>query len=132
MFKCGNYIDLTLILKKFPFIHIINSTVNLKYYGRFSLAQYVSSNYVYIVDDDVIPSVEWLNICKSMCDEMNVILSSAGRIIPKDDLYPERLTNAHKYFIGDINNNYQHNFCPQNTIVDFGCNSWFLKTEWLK
>lgn len=130
--QCGNYVQMDDIKKQYPFIQFMTSSVNLKYFGRFSLAQYTKSRYVYILDDDVIPSSNWLEQCKTLSEQKNVIIASAGRIIPKNDFYPEELHNVPDYFVGDVNRNVPYNYCASETKVDFGCNSWFLKSEWLK
>ncbi|MHA4740622.1 glycosyltransferase family A protein [Dyadobacter sp. MSC1_007] len=129
--KCGNHLNIDKIQKKYPFLHIINSTFDFKYFGRFSLAQYAKSEYVFIIDDDVIPSPEWIKTCWEICKEKNVIVSSAGRIIPPNDLYPENLSNVGKCFIADVNPNFKYNYCDNETVVDFGCNSWLIKKRWL-
>lgn len=135
IYHCGNHVDIDLsILGLSPIIEYQYNTGNLGYFGRFSIATLASSKYLYILDDDVIPSLCWLEICMSLCDKLNAIISSSGRIIPKNNFFPELIANEHhinKYFVGDNDNSSLVNLCPENTYVDFGCNSWFLKTEWL-
>jgi hypothetical protein len=128
----GDHVSLDEIKKQYPFLKVLSSTMNLKYFGRFSFAQYAKSKYIYILDDDVIPSKHWLQECKSLCEARNAIISSAGRIIPENDFYPEKLSNVHSYFIGDVRRDVPYNYCESETKVDFGCNSWFFKAEWLK
>jgi hypothetical protein len=130
--QCGDHVQLDEIKKQYPFLNILSSTVDLKYFGRFSFAQYVKSNYVYILDDDVIPSKNWLQECKNLCDTKNAIIASAGRIIPENDFYPEKLSNVPDYFIGDVSRDVPYNYCELETQVDFGCNSWFFKSNWLR
>ncbi|MCF0054161.1 vitamin K epoxide reductase family protein [Dyadobacter sp. CY356] len=130
--QCGDYVQLDEIKRQYPFIKILSSTINLKYFGRFSFAQYVKSKYIYILDDDVIPSMNWLHKCKNLCEEKNAIISSAGRIVPRNDFYPEKLSNVPSYFIGDVSHNVPYNYCELETQVDFGCNSWFFKSRYLK
>jgi hypothetical protein len=130
--QCGDHVQLDEIKKQYPFLNILSSTVDLKYFGRFSFAQYVKSKYVYILDDDVIPSKNWLQECKNLCDTKNAIIASAGRIIPENDFYPEKLSNVPDYFIGDVSRDVPYNYCELETQVDFGCNSWFFKSNWLR
>lgn len=86
------------------------------------------------MDDDVIPSSNWIDGCITAYSEKNAIISSSGRIIPPNDYIselvkgPGYLTN---YFIGDSDGNSRTNICLKDTLVNFGCNSWFIKTEWL-
>ena len=132
VYQCGNYVDVDNILKGYSGIDLIKSTVNLKYFGRFLLAQFVETRYVFIVDDDVIPSLNWLNICRTKCEELNSIISSTGRIIPRNDYLPERMINVKDFFYGDTTSYLGYNFCKADTVVDFGCNSWFIRSDWIK
>lgn len=135
VYQCCNHISLKGCLKKYPFIHHISSTVDLKYYGRFSLANHISTKYTFIIDDDVIPSPKWVQTCANLNNKYNAIISSSGRIIPPDSFSPELKTDDSylaKYFIGDNDNSLPRNWCDQDTVVDFGCNSWFFKTSWIK
>lgn len=124
------------LCKKFPMVKYQVNTSDLGYFGRFSLALHADTPYVYILDDDVIPSAQWLESCIKNCVENNSIVSSTGRIIPKDDFMPELPKPKEeeyigRYFIGDSREDYAENYCETATYVDFGCNSWFFKTEWL-
>lgn len=127
-----DYINIDLAKKRFPYISIIKSDINFKYYGRFALAHFVKSKYVWILDDDVIPSNNWLEESRKTCELENAIVSSAGRVIPNGDYMPERMQNVRDYFFGDVTPNIPYAFCEENTIVDFGCNGWLLKSEWIK
>ncbi|GAB3640257.1 glycosyltransferase [Spirosoma arcticum] len=132
VYQCGNYVNIESVLKRYPEIEFVHSTVNFKYFGRFSLAQFIRSKYVWILDDDVIPSRGWLANSRLKCEVENAIISSAGRIIPDGDYLPERMQNVKQYFFGDVPANLVYNFCREDTEVDFGCNSWLFKTDWIK
>jgi len=130
--QCGNHVDIGPALKKFPFLHVISSSVNLKYFGRFSLALFVQTDFLFVVDDDVIPGRDWLANCHDLCNRERAVVASAGRIIPAGDFQPESLKNIGHHFIGDVESKYSFNFCEADTKVDFGCNSWFLRTSWIR
>ncbi len=130
--QSGDYVETQYLKSMDPSIEILHSTINLKYFGRFSFAQFVDTDYIYIVDDDNIPSANWIEYCIQKSEHHNSIISSAGRIIPKNNFYPENLENIDSAFIGDVSPNFYHNYCKEDTLVDFGCNSWFLKAEWIK
>lgn len=134
VYQFGNHIDISKLRKKFPEIEFIHSTVNFKYFGRFSVAYSVESKYIWIMDDDVIPSHNWLAESRKKCERENAIIASAGRIIPEGDYTPERTENVPHFFVGDVvpSPTIPHNFCSQDTRVDFGNNSWFFKTDWIK
>lgn len=116
----------------FQNIHVINSSKNLKYFGRFSIAINVVTEFVWIIDDDVIPGKNWLANCVEKCVKFNSIISCTGRIIPKGNFEPERLDNVNRkdFFIGDMTYIFK-NYCKEDTLVDYGCNSYFLKSKWL-
>lgn len=117
----------------FPNIQHIKSSKNLKYFGRFSLAINVSTTYVFMIDDDVIPGCKWLESAFEKCNFHNAIIACTGRIIPKGNYLPEQTgeLDRKKYFIGDMTYLFK-NYCEGDTQVDYGCNSYFFKTEWLK
>jgi len=54
IYQCGDFVNTKKLRRIFPNIQWINSSINLKYFGRFSLAVYAKSDYVWILDDDVI------------------------------------------------------------------------------
>lgn len=119
--------------KFFPKIMTIESEKNLKYFGRFSIAINISTKFSWIIDDDVIPGIKWMENCVRKCEFLNSIICSTGRIVPKDNFQPEKnhTLNRNQYFVGDINFLFK-NYCEQDTLVDYGCNSYFFKTEWLR
>ncbi len=107
---------------------------DLGYFGRFSLGLHCKTPFLLIMDDDIIPTSNWIENSIKVCSKNNSIISSAGRIIPKDDYVPEIIKDENylqKFFIGDGDNSINQNFCSKNTLIDFGCNSWFLKPDWL-
>lgn len=121
---------------KFPMVKYQLNTGDLGYFGRFSLALHARTPYVYILDDDVVPSAAWLEHCIKLCSEHNSIISATGRIIPVNDFRPElpklkEEAYIETYFIGDSSKKHTGNYCEESMFVDFGCNSWFLKSEWL-
>lgn len=134
----GCHIDIKSVVEQyrntFPNIYIIHSELNLKYFGRFSICNNVETKYVFVIDDDVIPSTNWLHICLEKCNKYNSIISCTGRIIPPGDFRPEegKGVDVKKHFIGDCYNSDNKNFSPNDKQVDYGCNSYFLKTEWIR
>lgn len=133
-----NHIDITLAVKQwsleFPAIFKIHSGFNLKYFGRFSVCNLVETEYVLIIDDDVIPSPSWLETCLEKCKKYNAVISCTGRIVKPGSFRPEEWAGDEriKYFIGDNQSDAQGNFLPADTQVDYGCNSYFFKTEWMR
>lgn len=132
-----NYVQVDAIVNTckecFENIQVVNSTKNLKYFGRFSLAVNVTTDFVWIIDDDVIPGKNWLKKCAEKCVSLNSIISCTGRIIPKGNFEPERIdeTIRKMCFIGDMEF-ISKNYCENDTKVDYACNSYFFRTAWLK
>jgi hypothetical protein len=94
----------------------------------------VKSEFTWVIDDDVIPGKKWLERCCQKCASLNAAISCTGRIIPKGDYSPERgaKMDVSKYFIGDCYNTDKMNYCPEDMVVDYACNSYFFKSEWIK
>jgi len=138
-----------LLVKKYPSVKYQYNTNNLGYFGRFNLALLAKTPFIFILDDDVIPTSNWLEKCVELNTSHNAIVSSSGKIIPDNDYTPEKVKNKRNYlrnyFIGesdkvkvkksikksDENIDLGLNKCDCDTFVDFGCNSWFIRKEWL-
>ena len=116
-----------------PFINLISSDKNLKYFGRFSIAINSTTKFTWLIDDDVIPGPEWLENCVKKSSELNAIITCTGRIIPKNNYRPEKIKIgfSYRHYIGDSKNGKLMNYCEEDTIVDYGCNSYFFQSEWL-
>ena len=123
--------DVSAYLKKYPFLERQHSTMNLKYFGRFTLAQHVTSAYTWVLDDDTMPSKKWIDVCLRTVEAYNAIVSSAGRILIPN-VNADGTPGHHPIRQECIGNLDRFNHCPEDTVVDFGCNSWFFRTEWLK
>ncbi|WKN29769.1 glycosyltransferase [Porifericola rhodea] len=133
IYQCGSYVNLANCLKKYPFIEWIKSSVNLKYFGRHTLAKHAETKYTWILDDDIIPAKFWIENCIKTCEAKNAIVCRSGRIIPPNDFFPGVVKGQNyleQYFIGDGKLANGINICEEDTIVDYGCSSFFFKTEW--
>lgn len=138
IYQCGDHIQVADCLEKHPFLERVHSTINLKYFGRFSLAQHATSTYTWILDDDVIPSARWVETCINTSEKHNAIISDVGRvIIPIPTYFSGEAPGAVAFkqeYIGDrsASAHPRMNHWGEDTVVDFGCHGWFLRTEWLK
>ncbi|KAG0478203.1 hypothetical protein HPP92_012922 [Vanilla planifolia] len=66
-------------------ISFVSSSYDFKYYGRFQMALQTESDFVYIVDDDMIPGRKMLEILAHVGGTekyRNAVLGSIGRILP--------------------------------------------------
>lgn len=135
IYHCCDFIKSKLkLIKKYGNVEYQYNSNNLGYFGRFSLGLLAKTPYLYIIDDDVIPSHNWIANCIDLCSSNNAIISSSGRIIPANDYRPEVIKDDNylsKYFVGDNDNESITNTCATDTLIDFGCNSWFFQTQWL-
>ncbi len=130
--QCENHVNISQIFKYYPEISYLKSSVDLKYFGRFSFAQYVKTKYVWIVDDDVIPGKKWIEKCLHTSSRGDYIISCAGRRIPNNCYFLGTRNEIEKHYFGDITPSFTFHFCKENTLVDFGCNGWFFQAEWIK
>lgn len=120
--------------ERFPAIFLIRSDKNLKYFGRFSIASHVTSEYTWLIDDDIVPGKRWLELSHQKCAALNAVIGCSGRIIPKGIFVPEKgeYPDPEKYFVGDGNESEEMNCCEEDTIVDFACNSYFIRSRWIR
>jgi hypothetical protein len=131
-----NFVSINKRSDKNTAIRYFDCDVNLKYFGRFSLAIHAPTTYAWVLDDDIIPSATWIETCIRTSEQHRAIVCSNGRIIPPRDYQPEKPKGKdylEKYFIGDIRSaETPINSCAADTQVDFGCCSYFFKTEWIR
>lgn len=118
----------------FPAIEVLSSTHNLKYFGRFSLSNLVETEYIFVVDDDVIPSSKWMEICLDKLNTHNSVISCTGRIVKPFTYRPEDMDGEgmRKYFLGDNQSSVTYNYLSQDSRVDYGCNSYFIRKSWMQ
>lgn len=132
------HFNISEIIKEFegllPPIIVIESSKNLKFFGRFSVAININTKFIWILDDDIIPGELWLERSCKKCESLNSIISCTGRIIPRNDYQPEKPSNLSlNYFIGDVHGHKDDiTFCKEQKVVDFACQSYFFKSEWLR
>ncbi|XP_051134463.1 uncharacterized protein LOC127253751 [Andrographis paniculata] len=119
-------------------ISFISSSYDFKYYGRFQIALQSDADFVYVLDDDMIPGRKMLEILSHVAGTekyKNSVLGSIGRILPfrqKDFTFPSyrkfRSKEAGLYLPDpayDIN-------VDRVVQVDFLSSSWFLSAELVK
>ncbi len=133
VYHCCNFVKSRASkFKKYANIKYFRLNQDLGYFGRFMIGLQVKTTYLYILDDDVIPSRNWIENSLALSKKYNAIISSSGRRLGKD-FRPEdtfRKENVKDLFVGDASSS-SYNFCTEDTFVTFGCNSWFVRSEWL-
>uniref|UniRef100_A0A1D1YE56 Alanine--tRNA ligase n=1 Tax=Anthurium amnicola TaxID=1678845 RepID=A0A1D1YE56_9ARAE len=119
-------------------ISFVSSSYDFKYYGRFQMALQSEADFVYILDDDMIPGKRMLEILSHVggTDKYhNSVLGSIGRILPfrqKDFTFPSyrkfRSKEAGLYLPDPA-----YDIAVDRIVqVDFLSSSWFLSTHLVK
>ncbi|KAI5079568.1 hypothetical protein GOP47_0005047 [Adiantum capillus-veneris] len=120
-------------------ISFVSSTHDFKYYGRFQVAlQSDGADYIYILDDDMIPGHKMLQILSHIAGTEkynNAVLGSIGRVLPfrqKDYTFASyRKFGAREagLYLPDP----AYNIVVDRIVqVDFLSSSWFLSAELIK
>jgi glycosyltransferase involved in cell wall biosynthesis len=114
IFQNESHTDLTQIKQKYgEKIKIIKSELNTKFWGRFAISQIFNSEFVLILDDDIIPGNKWVENCFRLALEKNCVVCANGRSFNNDNGF------------GDSG------VVDTDTRAAFGGHSWFFKKEWL-
>jgi hypothetical protein len=109
------HIDLLPIKEKFgKSVQVINSELNTKFWGRFAISQILNSEFILILDDDIIPGNRWVENCYRLAKEKNSVVCANGRSFNNDGGF------------GDSG------IVDSDTKTAFGGHSWFFKKEWLR
>lgn len=119
-------------------ISFISSSYDFKYYGRFQMALQTEADFVYILDDDMIPGKKMLEILSHVAGTekyKNSVLGSIGRILPfrqKDFTFP-----SYRKFRSREAGLYLPDPAYEITVdrivqVDFLSSSWFLSADLVK
>jgi hypothetical protein len=134
----ASMLDVGPIVRKFSGckaeITCVKADVNYKYFFRFAIGSLVQTEYLFFVDDDIIPGKHWLGLCVEKSCQYNAIISPTGRIIPKDSFRPEKMfiyRRPERYVAGDATDE-EENSSVKDRLVDYGCNSYFIRSEWIK
>ncbi|CAA6655249.1 unnamed protein product [Spirodela intermedia] len=119
-------------------ISFVSSSYDFKYYGRFQMALQSEADFIYILDDDMIPGRRMLEILSHAggTDKYrNSVLGSIGRILPfrqKDFSFPSyrkfRSKEAGLYLPDPA-----YDITVDRVVqVDFLSSSWFLSADLVK
>ena len=116
------HVDVSDIIDKYQsYVKYTYYPENKGVFGRFESVLKVNTDFTFVLDDDMIPGKNYIKIAKETCIRLNGIISSSGRII---------FSNQMSY-IGD-NTKFRRSYSHRDIQVDFGTNSWFFKTKWIK
>jgi glycosyltransferase involved in cell wall biosynthesis len=94
---------------------------NTKFHGRFAAAMLAKTEYVAMLDDDIIPGSKWFENCFDSIQKCNGILGGSGVSIKSRD------------YSNNIKHGWNGHIKPMTpTRVDLVGHAWFMKKEWLK
>ncbi|CAN6479385.1 unnamed protein product [Victoria cruziana] len=119
-------------------ISFVSSSYDFKYYGRFQMALQSDADFIYILDDDMIPGKKMLEILSHVAGTdkyKNSVLGSIGRILPfrqKDYTFPSyrkfRSKEAGLYLPDPA-----YGITVDRIVqVDFLSSSWFMSSDLVK
>ncbi|CAM9789143.1 unnamed protein product, partial [Laminaria digitata] len=120
---------------KYRNVRLVVSDFNFKFYGRFQMALTAPTDFVWLVDDDMIPGNKYLaQLMHAAGTDLlgSSLLGSIGRVLPR----PGRdmsLVSYRKW--GSHGGMYMPDYYwDQNNAVpvDYLCSQWFLRPEWLQ
>ncbi len=101
---------------------VIISNSNWKFWGRFSLAGLVRTQYIALFDDDILPQIDWLKNClDTYAAGTEGILGGSGVVLPETGGY----SSKHK-----VGWNGHHRDHPVE--VDLVGHAWFIKKTYIK
>lgn len=107
-----------------PFIDNVDFIVAEEDHGlpsRFAIGLITKTNYLCIMDDDMVPGNKWLEICLDLIKKENAVICGYGM------KYNNSMSDLNARRFGDHG---ESNEKPEQ--VDVGGHSWFMKKEWLK
>ena len=111
--------DVQQVLKEFPKVmHVDHRRFNSRFFGRFALGLYLSTEYVMVMDDDLIPDEDWIKTSLETSLMYNAIVCETGRLFKPGD--------GDSFNIGIVT---RPTAFPVE--VDYGGHTWFFKREWL-
>jgi hypothetical protein len=99
----------------------IESDYNFSYFGRFSLATMVETEYTHILDDDTINGKLWHENALNVLIQENGLVGGVG-VVLSDETY----SSPHQRYGWP---NFAHLKIEK---VDLAGHSWFFKSEWIK
>ncbi|KAJ7566100.1 hypothetical protein O6H91_02G087800 [Diphasiastrum complanatum] len=120
-------------------IHFVGSTYNFKYYGKFQMAlQAGGADYVYFLDDDMIPGRKMLQILAHAAGTEkyhNAVLGSVGRVLPfrqRDFSFPSYHKLGSKEAGIYLPDPAYGIIVDRAVQVDFLSSGWFMSAEHVK
>ena len=100
------------IMSNIPIKLIHNVNENFRFHGRFTLPLLVDTEYIAILDDDIIPGSKYIENCIRVVTSYNSLCGSMGEIVGSSSK--------------------MHITVPERDIqVDYAMQSWVFRREWI-
>jgi len=117
VYQNEDHVDISSLKLQYNFQHV-KSDFNTKFFGRFYHLLNFNTKYCLVLDDDVIPEINFFHNIFKQCKKLNSIITGNGRI---------------GYFNKNIDNLVKPNEYgnKKNIKVDFGGHAWCFKKDWL-
>lgn len=89
-FQNGDFANFTEVLAKWPQVkHVHYKNWNSKFHGRFAAAMLLTTEFVAIADDEVVPGPRWLEAAVQQAGALNGIIGNSGRIVEPDSSFTD-------------------------------------------
>lgn len=123
VYHCGTHLDPLPVVRAIDWarVNYVRSEHDLGFFGRFALATMVRTPLATVIDDDMMPGPGWFEHATAKQRRYRAVVSAQGCILPRrstdprNGLYPASLGRVEK-----------------DTMVDFGCCSWFFPSHWAR
>lgn len=123
IYHCGEHVDPEPVVRAVDWarVNYVRSEHDLGFFGRFALATMVRTPLATVIDDDLIPGPEWLAWATDRHRHYKAVISGQGCILPRRSTDPRN--GLYPASLGRV---------AQDIVVDFGCGSWFFRSEWAR
>lgn len=108
-------------------IELIECSNNYGVYGRFSIALNFESDFIYIMDDDIIPGSNFIKTCVECCSKVPGVYGSSG-LRRREDADFNQLHNLFDFF-GWIQVMWGNEGNLEPVKVSYLCNGWFFPRQ---
>lgn len=138
VFQNGDYypggdIKIKELKNKYNFFHV-KSEYNTKYFGRFAYCLTLPVDICIVMDDDIIPGMDFIEHYVSECLRCNAIMGGNGRYGYESPYNPSRMGRNYKPGSHEYNSLLsvvKDTGIREHIIVDFVGHCWCFKKEWL-
>lgn len=123
IYHCGTHTDPEPVVRSIDWarVNYVRSEHDLGFFGRFALATMVGTPLATVIDDDMMPGPGWIEHATAKHRHYGAVVSAQGCILPRRSTDPRN--GMYPASLGRV---------AQDIMVDFGCCSWFFRSEWAR